>query len=415
MERGEPLLSAVSRFACTESIARCNDPTLAAVCELYGPPLSDDTVREVTLPASLLARFGLPAQERVVAVEPLLKLKLHREAITQVVDDEEKAAVRDWLLGRSVNRQLLLPLRRGLARLLRRMAPPHPIHRPDIAQPRGLLQWRKPYLNTHPPICLEEIDAEGDGIVVRREIGLLAFDLHRYSTATGVEARGLEANLVEEARLLPFFFAAADYGRQMRLRLEKQLGLSLEQLALSLYLWGRAHFDLQPAISLPLPDRFREWLDAAPAYYLPLDRSRQVVYWQQWQYFFDDCFKLRENVYDGARLRDLAQPVDPAAVITGIDARRIDKVYRWDKRLFRKVIEEWQEVIQQAIRLDDRAALSPVAQKWLARLTRPGAESLPLADLPLEVLTELAHQAPQFYRRLQVYAAVDRGSRNTGA
>lgn len=98
VQQGEPLLAVVAELARTEFVARCDDPTLAAMAELYGPLVADDTGRAVTLTGELLAQFGRPAAEISLAIEPLLKLKLHREAISQIVDDEEKFASEDYKL-----------------------------------------------------------------------------------------------------------------------------------------------------------------------------------------------------------------------------------------------------------------------------------------------------------------------------
>ena len=403
--QGEPLLSTVAQYARTESVARCTDPTLAAICELYGPLLPDGTVRSVTLPAALLAQFDLPAQEMTIAVEPLLKLKLHREAITQVIDDEEKAAVRDWLLGREVNRQLLHPLRQGLARLLRKVAPPHLIHRPGIAQPRGLLHWHKPYLNTQPPICLEDVDADGDGIPVGREVGLPAFDLHRYATATGAEARALEASLAGEAGLLPVFFAAGGYQRRMAAQLENELGLGLEELGLGLYAWGLVHFEA--SILEPVSPRtpLQNWLPGRSPVYLPVDEVQQAATWQEWQALFDDFFQLRENLYDGQRLRALGTGwlvADLFAALLSVDPARIDRSYRWGKRLLANALADWQVLIRHAAPVDAHSPLSPPAQHWLARLAQAGPDGLPLTNLPAEILAELARNAAAQPHHLRV-------------
>lgn len=400
--QGEPLLVTVAKFARTEFVARCDDPALAAVCELFGPLLTDDTVREVTLPAELLNQFDLRAEETAVSVEPLLKLKLHREAITQVVDDEEKAAVRDWLLGREVNRQLLRPLRQGLARLLRRIAPPDLFHRPGIARPSGTLHWRKPFLGIQPPICLEGVDAEGEGIRVSREIGLLAFDLHRYASAKGREAKALEASLAAEPDLLPFFFGAADYQRQLVINLEQQLGLPLETLALGLYSWGLAY--LAPADGvIPLP--LRGILPSVSSAHLTSRREQQVTAWQDWKLLFDDFFKLRENLYDGGRLTYLTQQAPLECVfddILNLDTRQIDKAFRWRKRLLSSAINEWQTLMGQAIELDGPAQLSSQTQQWMARIIQAGDHGELLAELPEEIVAELAHNSPSFYHRLRV-------------
>lgn len=403
--QGEPLLAAIANFARTEFVARCADPILAAVCELYGPLLLDDTVREVILPIELLDQFSLPTQETAVPVEPLLKLKLHREAITQVVDDEEKAAVRDWLLGREVNRQLLRPLRQGLARLLRQIAPPDVLHRPGIAHPTCALHWRQPFLGIQPPICLEDVDAEGEGIRVSREIGLLAFDLHRYATAKGRETKALEASLAAEPDLLPFFFGAVDYQRQLVINLEQQLGLPLEMLALGLYSWRLAH--LTPADNI-CPAPLKRVLPATPPAHLTSPREQQLAAWQDWQLLFDDFFKLRENLYDGHRVAVLLSAEDLEslwATILAIRPERVEKNYRWAKRLFCNALTEWQTVMQHTIGLDLPARLSAEAQTWLARLSQGESRGIPLADLPPAVLAELTEQAPAVYRRLRIQLA----------
>jgi hypothetical protein len=100
----------------------------------------DEATRAIILPGRLLGFFDLPLSGPTVPVEPLLKLTLQREAITQAIYDEEKAAVRDWLLGRPVNRQLLNGVRHGAARWLRTTYPPDQLHRDHIARPRGVLR-----------------------------------------------------------------------------------------------------------------------------------------------------------------------------------------------------------------------------------------------------------------------------------
>ncbi len=398
----EPLLTTVAQYARTESVARCDNPTLAAVCEFYGPLLPDDTVREVILRADLLDQFDLPTRETMVPVEPLLKLKLHREAITQVVDDEEKAAVRDWLLGRDVNRQLLRPLRQGLARLLRRVAPPDVLHRSGIAKPNGALHWRQPFLGVQPPICLEDVDDEGEGIRVSREIGLLAFDLHRYATAKGRETKALEVSLAAEPDLMPFFFGAADYQRQLVIDLEEQLGLPLETLALGLYSWGLAHLSPGDYVSqAPL----KGVLPATTLAHLTSPREQQLAAWQDWQLLFDDFFKLRENLYDGQIVAALlpAEGLESLwTTILAIRPERVKKSYRWAKRLFSNALTKWQTVMQQTIAQDSPVRLPEEMQVWLEYLIQSGERGVLLSDQPLAFLAELERAVPDVYLRLRL-------------
>ena len=93
--RGEPLLVAVAQFARAESMARCEDRDLAAICELFGPIVGDASVRAVTLPGMLLEPFGMPNQDIIVPIEPLLVSTLGQEhtSALQNPDDEEKRTV----------------------------------------------------------------------------------------------------------------------------------------------------------------------------------------------------------------------------------------------------------------------------------------------------------------------------------
>jgi hypothetical protein len=319
-----------------------------------------------------------------------------------VVDDEEKAAVRDWLLGREVNRQLLRPLRQGIARLLRQTAPPDVLRRPGIARPSGTLHWRQPYLGIQPPICLEDVDAEAEGIHVSREIGLLAFDLHRYATAKGRETKTLEASLVSEPDLLPLFFRALDYQRQLITTLEAQLGLSLESLALGLYSWGLVH--LAPADSV-CPAPLAGWMPTALPAHLTSPREQQITAWQDWRLLFDDFFKLRENLYDGQRITALLPTagLEPVwAAVLALEPQRVDKGYRWAKRLLSNALTEWQTVMRQTLELDSPKRLSSETQAWLNRLSQGKGDDVLLVDLPPAVLTELAEHAPGVYRCLRV-------------
>ena len=405
VSRGEPLLSTVEKFAHTESVARCGDKNLASICELYGPLVSDDATREVTLSRELLHFFGRMNDAAVVPVEPLLKTHLRGEAILEVLDDEEKAAVRDWLLGREVNRQLLHPLRQGAARLLRATLSPTIMYYLGVARPRGILNWQRPYLDVHPPIRLEDVD-ECDGISLNREIGQAAFDLHRYAHAVGVEVKQLESLLLNEARLLPFFFDAQEYCEKAMILLETQLGTSLERLALSLYLWGLATSTRQLDGVAPLPAHIADdvtihsHLSSVSAY------TRKETYQKEWFQFFEDFFKLRENLYDGPRLATLCSGRSVSDImrdVLTIDTEKVGKEYRWGKRLLYNVLAEWQEVMRQELASDAHPALSSDLQKWVNRLQEAGSEGLSVAEVPLEVIAALVHNKTNFTTRLKIY------------
>ena len=299
--RGEPLLVAAAQFARAESMARCEDRELAAICELFGPIVGDASVRTVALPGLLLESFGLPNQDISVPVEPLLA-SIARQGHTsapQNPDDEEKRTVRDWLLGRPVNRQLLKGVRRGVARWLRMTQTLEILSRAHVAKPHGVLRWQKTYLESRPPVCLEGIDEGEEGIPLRRSIGATAFDLHRYATATGRESKSLVAELASGVPTVLLMFGASEYQTRVIGLLIEQVGMSLEELALCLFGWVLI-FDETPAERPPgFNDAF--WLQARELHETRGNASgildRKLC--EDIRSLFEDFFRLRENVYDG--------------------------------------------------------------------------------------------------------------------
>jgi hypothetical protein len=403
---GEPLLEAVAKYARTESVARCQDPTLAAICELYGPLVPDESTRKVTLPASLLHFFGLPAKDSVVPVEPLLKLTLQREAITQVVDDEEKAAIHDWLLGRPVNRQLLQGVRRGAARWLRAICPPDQLHRNHIARPHGVLRWHKTYLGTRPPICLEGVDDETEGIPLSRVIGLVAFDLHRYATSIGNEAKLLALQLAAEPTLMSLCFAAMDYRKRALARLTDQLGISVDEMTVFLYLWSmivehKSH-EHPPGFGDDFWAQLTHDYIQSPIQEAQLDEGLH----QAIRHLFDDFFKLRENIYDGLRIVDLLRGRTPKNLLDSLmcaDVTRLDRDYRLDGMPLRDALLTIQEIVHLWRRVKNtESALSQVAQRVLDALMTGDGPGVLLVQVPVEVWAELQGARPDVYAKLCV-------------
>jgi hypothetical protein len=419
MAQGEPLLASVARFARTESAARCQDPTLAAICELYGPLVPDETVRQVTLPAHLLSSFGMAAQDTIVPVEPLLKLSLQREAISQVVDDEEKAAVRDWLLGRPANRQLLNGVRRGAARWLRAVQPPDLLHGDHFARPHGVLRWRKTYLGTCPPICLEGVDDEVEGIPLSREVGLVAFDLHLYAKAIGHEAKALVAQLAAERKLVELRFGAVEHRKHALSRLVDQLEMEVDELALSLYVLSLV-VEGGPAERVPgLDDDF--WAQIESIHSRRPKQTGQIDggLCQTLRYLFDDFFKLRDNVYDGSRVVRLLGGRTPEALLEPlrqIDPARLDKDYRLGGMLLREVLAVAQEALPSRGRVDNaNDTLSSATQMVVERLLAAGGQRIPLCQVAEEIWRELQVKRPRLYSAMQVVLCFSSSEKDSSA
>jgi hypothetical protein len=406
--QGEAVLSVVAKLAQTEYTALCADKYLATLCECYGPLLSDETTREVTLPVELLGAFDIESSSSItLPIEPLFKIHLRREAVVEVTNDEEKAAVRDWLLNRDVNRQLLRPLRQGAARLLRTTSFLTAIHSPNIARVHGILSWQKPYLDIHPPISLEDVD-ENDGIFLSKKIGSAAFDLHRYAHAVGPDAKGLETTLLNDPEILHFFFQANDYAEKVAILLEEQLGMELALLAVCLGVWATDLHVSQIDRTVPLHEYIIRELRVPPDRLSPYRNKRWEGYRKEWVQFFEDFFKLRENLYDIPRLHHLCDGKslqDMKEGILSINSPQIGKEYRWGKRLLREVIAEWQEMMRRELAQDSQYEAAPQLREWIKHFGEVGHEGIPLTDLPVKVINELTQENTAFASRLRVYLA----------
>lgn len=404
VSQGEDTLSVLIEFAQTEYVARVDDKRLARVCELYGPLLDGQDITEVTLPIELMRSFDLPQQDVKITIEPL-GFHWQRESTIQMVDDEGKKAIRDWLLNKPVNRQLLKGLRQGAARWLRAIQPPNWLFRDHIARPKGILRWQGTYLNTHPPICLEGVD-DVEGIVLTREIGLLAFDLYRYATAKGDEAKKINAQLAQEPKLISLQFAAMSYHQKLLERLTEQIGMDVESLALSLYVFLLFIDDTVDYRSPGFTEEF--WIE------IENGRSHRAAWKYQIdekildaiQYFFTDFFRLRENLFDGGRINCLVNDRLPESMLTSlnqIDVTQIDKDYHLGRMplsdvliIVQKIVRQWQ------CQDEDQRSFSQNTTAVLQRLLAKNRSAVPLSEVPMETWGELKAISPEIYANLRV-------------
>jgi len=408
MSDGEDPLAVLAHHARLDTAVEANDAMLARLAELYGPPATSE--QQVTLPADLLAAFGLPPRPVTLPAEPLhsQRAPLQTAVSLETTADPARAAIKAWLDGEPVNRQSLLRLRRGIARWLRAVYPIEGLHAPGVARPHNVLRWRKVYLGVRPPIILEGVD-EGEGIFVTRKIGLAAFRLHEYATATGDEAKDLVSSLAQEQRLAPLLFAAADYRQQVMDRLEEQLGMRTEELALALYAWLAVAEGTPDEPPPGFGEDFGAQVEAARAR-LPLwgDRLDEALC-QAIRHLFEDFFKLRDNVYGGPRIARLVGGRAPEALLEAsaqIDPGRLDRDYRLGDRPLRDALAVVQETIQRWGQSGDaNNALSLTAQSVLEALLTGDGRGVPLGQVPGRVWEEIQAARPEVYAALRVAVA----------
>jgi hypothetical protein len=410
MNNGEDPLVVLARHARLDTAVEANDAMLARLMELYGPPATSE--QQVILPADLLAALGLPPQSVTLPAEPLHPQRASLQTVVsrETTADPARAAIKAWLDGESVNRQSLLRLRRGIARWLRAVYPVEGLHAPGVARPHNVLRWRRVHLGVRPPIILEGVDEE-EGILVTREIGLVAFRLHDYATTTGDEAKLLASSLAQEERLIPLLFTAADYQQQVMDRLEDQLGVQIEELALALYTW-LVIVEGPPDERLPgFGDDFWSQVETARTQ-LPLWRRQpDEELCQAIRHLFEDFFKLRDNVCGGPKVAWLTGRCMPYALLetlTCIDLERLDRDYRLGATKLgeclgqvQKMVVHWKELKETKLTREP-SRLSPACQEVMERLLSVNERGIPLSEVSKDVQAELRHIHPALFKALQV-------------
>jgi hypothetical protein len=361
-----------------------------------------DRSPQVTLAPDLLRRFGLPDTGTTVLVEPLVRRIVQRDAVTLLIEDEEKAAIRDWLMEKGVNRQLLRGLRRGAARWLRATDSPMIFFRDSIARPNGLLRCQTSFMATQPPICIEAVEECIGGIFLSRQIGLAAFDLHAYAKATGKQLKVLATQLAQERALLDLSFRAQEYRRNKLKALEAQLDMSCEELALYLFIFS---CKLTEVDSRPHPGfSTGVWEEICQRERLAWRGQIGEELLEDFRRLFSDFFKLRENVWDGARIQKLIGQrsiEDLLGPLVGIEATAIHNDYRLRNRPLNDALAQVQRVIRQWLEpTSSEGLLSDITRKALDDLESSGG--MRFADYPLEVWMELEQLRPEVLEQLYV-------------
>lgn len=407
---GRGLLPTLAQYTRLDTAVESDEFTLARLAELYGPTTLQ--TGRITLSASLMVALGFPPKAVQMLAEPLqMRSTLPTMAhLSETVDDPARNAIKAWLDGKPTNRQSLLSLRRGIARWLRETGVIQGFHAPGIAHPHDVLQWHRVYLGVCPPILLEGVD-EGEGIWVTRGIGLLAFQLHEYAAATGLEKQQIAFVLAQEARLLPLHFAASAYHKGALTRLEVQLGMPLAQLALILYTWLMVTRGLPsprvPGFEPPFWDEVQLLRTHFPVWLTQVDEvlNKAIVD------LFEDCFKLRRNVYNGLVIQHLLNRSTPNKLLEAlcqIELSGLDTDYRLKNEPLRDVLSKIQETVSHWIQPVTESALSPTAKVVLETLTSENSQGIQLNQVPGEVWTELETTTPDMYAKLRVLMFTER-------
>ncbi len=403
-EMDEDPLDVIVDFAKPEYVARVEDVRLARLCELYGPLLQPENSQLISLPETLLSAFSISNEQKVIPIEPLVRFyQAFESSSTSIVEDDSTMAVRDWLLGRPVNRQMLRVLRQGAARWLRTVQPIDWIYREHLAKPRGALRWRKTYLSIPLPIHVDGVDEEQAGIMLSRDIGMIAYDLCRYGTSTGRETKVLQEQLAAAKELVPFHLSANQYRQQVKLDLETQLGMKVELLALILRTFALVVKEEDEQRLPGFHAEFWSWINDIRQRYRWRHEQISDKTWQAFQFFFSDFFELRQALYDSILIRQLLNEVSYEtwfSRLVQLDVSGLDKDYLLGGRPLANILRQVQRYIEQCEQAES-TALSSRASRVVDAWRRH--ESVSLMDVSPETQEEIRMLMPDVYVALRLH------------
>lgn len=320
ISRGEDLLSIVQLYVKSEQAAYHPNRHLAQVHELYGPLLDAGIFQEGTTDIARIYQFfdvqisqEDPQQPSVASLyRKRQETRSASDSDSQLTIDPGKEAIKGWLDGEPVNKQQLRDLRRGIVKAIKDGYLLDTLTRLYIAKPTRILRWAQTHLDTVPPVQLEGVD-EFDGLLVQKSIGHLAYVLHDFADATGLAEQDLRSQFLMNGAFPHILFQGITYRRGIRGELEKQLGMRVEEFAFSLLVIAMNLGYSPVELPLSIERRIRVEPTITPRYPESLEAERPRLTNGQLgmiRRLFEDCFKLRENVYDGLQLETIAEQVD---------------------------------------------------------------------------------------------------------
>ncbi len=363
---GEDLLDVLQQYVKPERAVYHPNKKLVQLCELYGPFSSVETVHEEIIALSDLYKFfdvQIPEEHTQLPVVATLykSNSLSSQESTSTPDtapaiDPGKEAIKSWLRGEAVNKQQLRNVRRGVVKAIKDGFHLDSMTRLHIAKPTRILRWAQTRLDTVPPIHLEGVD-DFDGLPVPRTIGPLAYVLHDFADAIGWVEQDLRGQLMTHEAFPALLLQGGVYRNSIHNEMENQLGMKVEEFAFSLLILaaalGRSPVELPLFIEQKLG---LKWFPP-PKYPESVEGERPRLTNSQLgmiRRLFDDCFKLRENVYDGLLLETVTEKVDQERaleLLQCIEPRNLAMDFRLNEVPLSSFVSDIQAEIATLIRL----------------------------------------------------------------
>ena len=377
LSQGADLIVVLSDYIKPEQAAYHENTRLARIYEFYGA-LSDGEIGQVSGDdlAAIYSFFGISKDEQQT---PPLVTSLLKQRLVNIVDapsptpshqqkieiDPSKEAVKAWLQGEDTNKQLLRNVRRGVSKAIKDGYAVDCMTRLNTAKSNHLLRWTQARFDTTPPIQMAGVD-DYAGFSLEREIGPLAYLLYDYADTAGRMEQDVRGMIVTNEHFPHLMFQSMIYRNETKARLEKLLGLTVEHFAFSLFLLARCFgylvTELPPAVDVNISVE----LFLAQHYPPSLENERPRLSVSQVSIIrrlFDDCFKLRENIYDASLLERIIGEVSlerAFSLLSSIPGQDIETDFRLNELPLAEFIVVIQRSIGTLIQLKEYAGVRTV-------------------------------------------------------
>jgi len=313
-----------------------------------------------------------------------------------------KEAIRDWLEGNMVNKELLRGLRLGVAHFSREIAQPSVIAPQHTARSNALIRWDEAVEGSKVPVQIEGVD-KNLGIPISRSIGHAAYELHYLHLKKAESKRQAFEKICAVGPAYLIAHRAYKLRSEWSGRLGRELGRPAEEVFFLLFL---LLIQYKPVEEVP----------AMLAEYQPPGKNRLypdrlkhlfIIFSPEEMEFVNGAFKdwllLRENVYNGLKLRQLTDKYsnyDLFEEILNIKYENVSPHYKVSARLVKEVLSNIRQKVEMSVQNLKGAQVAEYLREtlWLGKVLRdiqnPGMYEA-LSDGLILLSRELGEHAPR--------------------
>jgi hypothetical protein len=396
-------LEALELYSSNQTAAEAESPVVASIARWYAS--LEPSEKEIILNPEILSFWGLEHENPLVRLQTLNIASKESEIPTKELSlNPHYAAVDSWLQGNESNRQLLIPLRKGMAKWLRSLGSGEYVYRHGIASPNRLLRYRRLELETSPPIVVEDMD-DYQGLSLERKIGHVAFLFLDFNDTSKTVSDMAAQSLVKDTRALALIWQSEDFHHEKQAQIQEQLGLNFEKLALYAYLVFTTIKGQNP-LPMGIPEALWEEMQAAQQQGLQLFSNKDKVLSTMLELslkLFNDFYKLRRNLYDGFSIQRILQQVsfmDILESLSRLEAPALGVDYRINQLEFTEFIRQLASYAQKFSNYLNAPQKASPFDTMCEQLKQ--GRSISLQEYSLAELELLAVYEPSLFQKLKL-------------